>query len=129
MKKNAIVSALESEGTIKIQGALSSFMKTPESCGLKFDISPQNRAYAHFVIKRCNDFALSRGLPTCDEYLTTIDLFAAHSNDCPISFRAMFECPDVGEVLQFISGVGLRVSRATGLIAGGWRGKFHMHLP
>lgn len=126
MRKNSIVEAIDSMGQIKVQGPVSSFMRTPESCGVRFDITPQNKAYAHFAIQRCNDFARSRALPTIDEYLATIDLFAAHSNDAPIDFRAMFECPDVGEVMLFISGIGTRINRATGLISGGWRGKFHV---
>lgn len=126
MRKNAIVSAIESHGTIVAQGPLSSFTPAAGKGTLKFDISPQNKALAHFCIKRCNDFARARGLPMIDEYLATVDLFAAHSNDHPIDFQAMFACPDVGDVMQFISGVGLRVSRSTGLLAGGWRGKFHV---
>lgn len=126
MRKNVIVDALDKAGLIVAQGPLASFASRQGHVELRFDVTPQNKAYVHFVIQRCNDFAKRRGLPTCDEYLTTIDLFAAHSNDHPIDFRAMFDCPDVGEVMQFISGVGLRVSRSTGLLVGGWRGKFHV---
>lgn len=123
---------LDSHGVIVAQGPLSAFTKTPVKnaidCGMNFEISPQNRAMVHFTIARCNDFARSRALPVIDEYLATVDLFAAHSNECPINFRGMFECPDIGEVMQFIAQVGMRVNRATGKFSDGWRGKFHLHV-
>lgn len=118
-------------GTVAAQGTLASFTKTEQAAAAGmhfFDVSPQNYAMARFTIARCNDFALSSGLPQIDEYLCIVDLFASHGNEWPIDFKAMFESSDIGSVMQFISGVGLRIDRSTGKFSDGWRGKFHLRI-
>lgn len=127
LNKSTIQKALDAQGTVAAQGSLSSFMKTPPASGaMRFLISPASKYYVHEIIARCNDFAMMRNLPSVDEFLASLDLFAAHSNDCPIDFEAMHACPDIGEVMQFIADIGLRIDRTTGRLSGGWRGKFHV---
>lgn len=130
LKRTAIQQALDKHGTIAAQGPLSSFMAPPpNSVGdVGFSITPGDRGRVSEILARCNRHALAVGLPEVDSALASMDLFAAHTNDFPIDFKAMHECPDVVDVMQFIGVLGSRIDRSTGKIFGGWRGKFHIKV-
>lgn len=131
LERTPLQQALDKHGEIVMQGPLSAFTTEapPEKKQvIGFAFTPNDYGRVSEIIDRCNRFAIEHKLPEVDKFLASVDLFASHTNDWPIDFQAMCDAPFMGDVMQFIAGVGLRIDRSTGRLAGNWRGQFHIKV-
>ena len=123
--------ALDKHGEIAMQGPLSAFaVEAPSEKKqvVGFTFTPNDYARVGEILDRCNSYALLLNMPAVDKFLATLDLLAAHSNDWPIDFADMYKTTFTGDLLEFVGGVGMRIDRSTGRLAGNWRGKFHVKV-